>query len=367
MSPAGLDICKAHGITLLTLPPHTSHKLQPLDVAVYGPFKSYFREESDKFMVSHPGQTIGLKNIALLVGNAHQRAFTPKNIRNGFLATGIWPYNPDIFTDHDFITSSVSDRPNPSENEATNVEKLAVEDEPGPSTMYREQRTPEKQSIERQGQSLTNLPLKTPEELRPFPKSLPRKVKTTKRKQVKAKILTHTPNMQEIKEDYKKRKVKIDNKKVKKNVFEKEIKKLPNKKKRIEPTKSDSDSDSVVSSRSSDITDIEDQIREELEDVSFAQGCIEINDFILVKFPTKKSIKYYIAKVLEIHSDEYFVSFLRRKSPGYFFVFPDVPDTSMVAGMDAMKLPAPYDVGGTVRVQRKLRFPVNFSKYENIC
>lgn len=115
MSPAGLDICKAHGITLLTLPPHTSHKLQPLDVAVYGPFKSYFREESDKFMVSHPGQTIGLKNIALLAGNAHQRAFTPKNIRNGFFATGIWPYNPDIFTDHDFISSSVSDRPNPNE------------------------------------------------------------------------------------------------------------------------------------------------------------------------------------------------------------------------------------------------------------
>jgi hypothetical protein len=31
------------GIDLLTLPAHTTHRLQPLDVSVFGPFKSYFK------------------------------------------------------------------------------------------------------------------------------------------------------------------------------------------------------------------------------------------------------------------------------------------------------------------------------------
>jgi hypothetical protein len=33
-------------------------------------------------MVNHPGQPITLKNIADLVGQAHQRAFTPKKNRD---------------------------------------------------------------------------------------------------------------------------------------------------------------------------------------------------------------------------------------------------------------------------------------------
>lgn len=32
-------LCKEHGVTLITLPPHTTHKTQPLDVGVFSPFK----------------------------------------------------------------------------------------------------------------------------------------------------------------------------------------------------------------------------------------------------------------------------------------------------------------------------------------
>lgn len=32
-------------IDLLTLPTHTTHRLQPLDVSVFGPFMTYFRLE----------------------------------------------------------------------------------------------------------------------------------------------------------------------------------------------------------------------------------------------------------------------------------------------------------------------------------
>lgn len=39
LSIKGLDYCKENGIVVLSLPPHCSHKLQPLDRTVFGPFK----------------------------------------------------------------------------------------------------------------------------------------------------------------------------------------------------------------------------------------------------------------------------------------------------------------------------------------
>ena len=35
------NFCKENGITLLSFPAHCSHKLQPLDRSVYGPFKKF--------------------------------------------------------------------------------------------------------------------------------------------------------------------------------------------------------------------------------------------------------------------------------------------------------------------------------------
>lgn len=40
MSVAVLDLAKENGVTILTLPPHTSHMLQPLDKTCYAPFES---------------------------------------------------------------------------------------------------------------------------------------------------------------------------------------------------------------------------------------------------------------------------------------------------------------------------------------
>ena len=53
-----IDLSKENGVTLLTLPPHCSHKLQPLDRSVYGPFKTLYNQAANAFMVSHPGKTI---------------------------------------------------------------------------------------------------------------------------------------------------------------------------------------------------------------------------------------------------------------------------------------------------------------------
>ena len=39
LNPEAIDLCKANGITLFTFPPHCTHKVQPLDLTVMGPFQ----------------------------------------------------------------------------------------------------------------------------------------------------------------------------------------------------------------------------------------------------------------------------------------------------------------------------------------
>jgi len=41
-STSVLDLAKDNGVTIFTFPPHFTHKLQPLDVGFFGPFKSYY-------------------------------------------------------------------------------------------------------------------------------------------------------------------------------------------------------------------------------------------------------------------------------------------------------------------------------------
>ena len=40
-----IEYVKQHGMTLLTIHSHCSHKLQLLGVSVYGPFKSYYSSD----------------------------------------------------------------------------------------------------------------------------------------------------------------------------------------------------------------------------------------------------------------------------------------------------------------------------------
>jgi hypothetical protein len=42
LSVTAINVAKENGIVMLTLPPHTSHTLQPLDRTVFGPYKAYY-------------------------------------------------------------------------------------------------------------------------------------------------------------------------------------------------------------------------------------------------------------------------------------------------------------------------------------
>lgn len=101
---------RSHFITLLTLPPHGSHKLQPLDRVFFFPLKTAFSGECDKWMVSNPGRPITMREMAALFHSAYSKVATIEICEKSFDCTGIYPYNPDIFTAADFAPSEVTDK-----------------------------------------------------------------------------------------------------------------------------------------------------------------------------------------------------------------------------------------------------------------
>ncbi|XP_008545945.1 uncharacterized protein LOC103570117 [Microplitis demolitor] len=113
ISLAAINYCRDNFITMLSFPPQTSHKLQPLDRSVFGPFKRRFNSESDNWYRLHPGVRMTIYDIPK-VAAAAMSSVTIDNITAGFKCTGIYPLNPDILSDKDFAPATVTDMPEPN-------------------------------------------------------------------------------------------------------------------------------------------------------------------------------------------------------------------------------------------------------------
>lgn len=104
-----IDLARENGVVLLCLPPHASHRLQPLDVSLMKPLSSYYEDETRKWLRLNPGKVITLWQIASLFGSAFINAATMRTAMKGFEKTGIWPVNMGVFTDADFLPSAPTD------------------------------------------------------------------------------------------------------------------------------------------------------------------------------------------------------------------------------------------------------------------
>ncbi|KAJ8888983.1 hypothetical protein PR048_008477 [Dryococelus australis] len=55
LSIIGLDIAKYNGVTVLTIPPHCSNRMQPLDISVFGSFQMHYNAAIESWMLHQPG------------------------------------------------------------------------------------------------------------------------------------------------------------------------------------------------------------------------------------------------------------------------------------------------------------------------
>ncbi|KAJ3552019.1 hypothetical protein NPX13_g11219 [Xylaria arbuscula] len=83
--------CYQNNIQLLYLPPHASHVLQPLDVAVFSPLKTAYRKYLGYATYLHDSSVAGKRNFLECYRRARLDAFTLSNILSGWRATGLWP------------------------------------------------------------------------------------------------------------------------------------------------------------------------------------------------------------------------------------------------------------------------------------
>lgn len=83
------------GLDIITLPAHTSHALQPLDVSCFKPFKSAFRAIRDQWTLENKGRKVEKNVLCEWTSKALEKALSPKNIQSGFRKTGIWPLHKE--------------------------------------------------------------------------------------------------------------------------------------------------------------------------------------------------------------------------------------------------------------------------------
>ena len=189
------------GLLFITLPPHCSHKLQPFDVSIYGPFKRYYNSACNDWMLSHPGRAITIYDIGSLSAQAYYKAFTSANIIAGFNKTGIYPMNMGIFSDDAFLSSAptywpdqnVQSEPSTSLQPQpwTSIQPQSLTSlHPHPSTSLQPQPTTSLQhrpstsfQVQSSATDVEQRPF-SPEMVRPFPKAPERNQNSRKKQRV---------------------------------------------------------------------------------------------------------------------------------------------------------------------------------------
>jgi hypothetical protein len=92
-----ISLCDQFHILLLVLPPHSTHRLQPLDVSLFAPLSSYYTNGLNNLLFNSLGMiSITKRAFWSIFWPAWQQAFSESNILSGFTKTGIWPFDPSI-------------------------------------------------------------------------------------------------------------------------------------------------------------------------------------------------------------------------------------------------------------------------------
>jgi uncharacterized coiled-coil protein SlyX len=91
----------------LKSPPHTTHRLQPLDVGIFGPLQRAWQKQCLE-VLDETGQGVTRQQLVKEYMKARTKSIKNKLILGAWKKTGIRPFNPQIFTDEDFGPSFVS-------------------------------------------------------------------------------------------------------------------------------------------------------------------------------------------------------------------------------------------------------------------
>jgi hypothetical protein len=94
---AFLEVCDTLGIILVIMPPHSTQKLQPLDVSCFGPLSQSYTKEINLVMFDSAGAIqLSKRHFWDVFRKAWEGSFSEDNIQSGWRRTGLWPWNPEL-------------------------------------------------------------------------------------------------------------------------------------------------------------------------------------------------------------------------------------------------------------------------------
>ena len=96
--PDTIRLAARERVILFTLPPNTTHILQPLDRGCFGPLKMAWREECHQYMSEHSGRVVTKFQFSALLNKAWSRSMSMANVTAGFRVTGIYPLNRNVLS-----------------------------------------------------------------------------------------------------------------------------------------------------------------------------------------------------------------------------------------------------------------------------
>ncbi|XP_049940978.1 uncharacterized protein LOC126417125 [Schistocerca serialis cubense] len=85
--------CRENQIILVALLPNSTHILQTLDVAVFGPMKKMWKKIVQKWRFENNGTEISKSDVPSVLSQIIIEPKMMENIRAGFRATGLFPFN----------------------------------------------------------------------------------------------------------------------------------------------------------------------------------------------------------------------------------------------------------------------------------
>lgn len=215
---AFVEKARATNVTVISFPPHCTHKMQPLDVSYMASLKMHFSQAVELFLKANPGKVVTVNEISSLFGKAFLASATPSTAINGFRKTGIVPFNKFIFGEEDFAASNVSDVPQIMDDEPPfhgfddcgekpmsfntliDLPSLGQTLCSGPITNQEQHISSgtTSQLIQNHMQEADQAFVTSPSELKPLPKMASRNKSRSRRKE-KAAVITSSPHQNMLK------------------------------------------------------------------------------------------------------------------------------------------------------------------------
>ena len=104
-----LKYASSNDIEMVSLPPHTSHYLQPLDKVHFKPLKDHFKEAVRIQLRNNPGAGITRIDFPQLFSKAYCKVATLTNAIASFRCTGLYPLDIQKIPSYAFAPSKITD------------------------------------------------------------------------------------------------------------------------------------------------------------------------------------------------------------------------------------------------------------------